>query len=369
MLGKLLDSLLQPSLDARNPYSSGLRYLHGHRMPGSAVTKPDYARALSCFHEAAKQGDARAMYQLSAMVVNGQGCIANVEAGLGWLKAAAENGDARAQADVGQRAELLGDVGTARSWYSMAAAQGDSLGNAGLQRLTPPASQPAESAPNEGVFRIGGTVSAPPYAYGLRAVKSSRIIASKVVDGLVSQLESTGGGLVSLIRSEPGAAETQYCAVYVAAYYAYAVSLPAVSDSVIAAVWRGINDSFFDWLPSDALHDQMSRRIYQLGQVLCAEIAGADLANFDVFADATVGGLLELYKGLAEHRGLPNDLDLTQEALFTMREQVGVTKIDLLMRLHSLPVTFDLARSAAARVPPSTNAAGKGPKSTSRIRT
>ena len=142
---------------------------HAGRDEGKAAyNKGDYATAYKEFKAAAVQGDAKAQYDLGLMYQNGQGVSKDYTEAAKWYRKAAEQGDADAQGNLGfMYANGLGvskDNAEAMKWWSKAAAQGNAVAKNNLsimltvQRAPQPApnyaqttsqapSQPTQTAP------------------------------------------------------------------------------------------------------------------------------------------------------------------------------------------------------------------------------
>ncbi|MEZ9519471.1 cobalamin biosynthesis protein CobT, partial [Vibrio splendidus] len=78
--------------------------------------------------EAAEQGDVRAQTNLGIMYVNGEGVLQDDKQAVYWYRKAAEQGDARAQSNLGvmyaNGEGVLHDDKQAVYWYRKAAEQG-----------------------------------------------------------------------------------------------------------------------------------------------------------------------------------------------------------------------------------------------------
>ena len=88
----------------------------------------DYPEALRWYRKAAEQGDARAQYNLGNMYRNGRGVKQDNHEAMRWYRKAAEQGEALAQSNLGvMYAEGRGvkrDDREAVRWYRKAAEQG-----------------------------------------------------------------------------------------------------------------------------------------------------------------------------------------------------------------------------------------------------
>ncbi len=94
------------------------------------------AVAVAWYRRAAEQGDARAQYNLGVMYAEGLGVPQDAAAAVAWYRRAAEQGDATAQNNLGAMyAEGLGvpqDAVEAVAWYRRAAEQGDATAQSNL---------------------------------------------------------------------------------------------------------------------------------------------------------------------------------------------------------------------------------------------
>ena len=93
-----------------------------------AAQKRDFATALRELTPLAKQGHARAQYNLGLMYKNGQGVPQDYKTAIKWYQLAAEQGNASAQFNLGllyKKGEgVPQDYKTAVKWYKLAAEQG-----------------------------------------------------------------------------------------------------------------------------------------------------------------------------------------------------------------------------------------------------
>jgi len=105
----------------------------------TAYNRDDYATALREWTPLAKQGDARAQYNLGVMYDNGQGVSQDYKTAVKWYKLAAEQGYAPAQFNLGfmydEGQGVPQDYKTAVKWYRLAAEQGNYSANNFLKRL------------------------------------------------------------------------------------------------------------------------------------------------------------------------------------------------------------------------------------------
>ena len=85
MLACLLCGVIVSAHAAPSPFEQGRMYRHG-----DGVVR-DSARAFSLIEQAAKEGDAAAMFTLSNMLESGEGTQRNRGAAKHWLEQAAEN--------------------------------------------------------------------------------------------------------------------------------------------------------------------------------------------------------------------------------------------------------------------------------------
>jgi hypothetical protein len=102
----------------------------------AAIRSGDYRAALLAFRPLARQGDARAQYQLGQMYSQGRGAPKDYERAGDWYRKAAEQGHVEAQFDLG--ALYRRGVGVAHSnelavkWWLKAADTGDSVAQSAL---------------------------------------------------------------------------------------------------------------------------------------------------------------------------------------------------------------------------------------------
>ncbi|MDD4887874.1 MAG: tetratricopeptide repeat protein, partial [Thiomonas sp.] len=96
----------------------------------------DYAQAASWFRKAADQGDARAQCNLGLRYYNGQGVPQDYAQAASWYRKAADQGYARAQYNLGVLYDngqgVPQDYAQAASWYRKAADQGDARAQCNL---------------------------------------------------------------------------------------------------------------------------------------------------------------------------------------------------------------------------------------------
>jgi TPR repeat protein len=88
--------------------------------------------AYSCFAAGAVEGDADAQYAVGIRLLAGKGVEVDKQAGAQWLEMAARAGHVRSQARFGWswvngETGAGPDIDTAKSWWSLAAAQGESV--------------------------------------------------------------------------------------------------------------------------------------------------------------------------------------------------------------------------------------------------
>jgi len=95
----------------------------------TAYESGDYATALREIEPLAKQGNARAQYNLGVMYAKGKGVPQNDKTAVKWLRLAAEQGNARAQSILGAMYQhgdgVPQNYKTAMKWYKLAAEQGE----------------------------------------------------------------------------------------------------------------------------------------------------------------------------------------------------------------------------------------------------
>jgi TPR repeat protein len=112
--------LLVPSLSWGADFEKGL----------TAVNHGDYATALKEWTPLAKQGHAKAQYNLGVMYNNGWGVVQNYKTAVKWYTLAAEQGHASAQKNLGVIYKngdgVLQDNIYAHLWYNISASSGAS---------------------------------------------------------------------------------------------------------------------------------------------------------------------------------------------------------------------------------------------------
>src|SRR5215471_10096284 len=95
----------------------------------AAYRRGDYAAAVKLLKPLAEQGDARAQFNLGFMCDKGRGVPQDYATALSWYRKAAEQGHSSAQTNLGfmysQGRGVPQDYATALSWYRKAAEQGD----------------------------------------------------------------------------------------------------------------------------------------------------------------------------------------------------------------------------------------------------
>ena len=89
----------------------------------------NYKQAVKLFRQAAEQGDARAQYNLGQMYRKGEGVAQDGKQMVKWWRKAAEQGDADAQLGLGvmynNGHSVVKDYKQAAKWFHQAAEQGD----------------------------------------------------------------------------------------------------------------------------------------------------------------------------------------------------------------------------------------------------
>jgi uncharacterized protein len=94
-----------------------------------AYIKEDYKTALKKFEPLAKQGNAKAQFNLAVMYIKGQGVVQDYKQAVRWYTLAAEQGDADAQFDLGVMYSVgqgvVQDAVKAHMWMIIAAANRD----------------------------------------------------------------------------------------------------------------------------------------------------------------------------------------------------------------------------------------------------
>jgi uncharacterized protein len=108
---------------ARAQYNLGVMYEKGQGVP------QDYKTAVKWYRLAAEQGIASAQYNLGLMYDKGRGVPQDYKTAVKWYRLAVKQGYARAQYNLGVMYELgqgvSHDYKTAVKWYTLAAKQGD----------------------------------------------------------------------------------------------------------------------------------------------------------------------------------------------------------------------------------------------------
>ncbi len=98
-------------------------YLIGRGVP------QDYAEALKWYRKAAEQGDAKAQYDLGSMYGTGRGVTQDYAEAARWYRKAAEQGNAKAQYHLGSMygtsRGVPQDYVQAYKWWNLAGAQGN----------------------------------------------------------------------------------------------------------------------------------------------------------------------------------------------------------------------------------------------------
>ncbi|MDR1349723.1 MAG: hypothetical protein LBJ59_02875 [Zoogloeaceae bacterium] len=117
--------------DAEAQNSLGALYKDGLQ----GVTQ-DYAKAIQWFHKAAEQGNARAQYNIGLMCEGGQGMTQDYAAAEKWYRKAAEQGHVEAQNNLGVLYKDARGVAQnheeAYKWLLKAAEQGDAMAQCNL---------------------------------------------------------------------------------------------------------------------------------------------------------------------------------------------------------------------------------------------
>jgi TPR repeat protein len=111
---------------------------------GQGVNQDD-KQAVKWFRLAAKQGFAKAQYNLGVMYQQGQGVSQDYKTAVKWYALAAEQGDAEAQFNLGvmyfEGQGVLQDYVTAHMWANMASMNGSEMApelrNAIAKEMTP----------------------------------------------------------------------------------------------------------------------------------------------------------------------------------------------------------------------------------------
>jgi len=111
---------------ARAQFNLGLMYENGWGV------LQDYKTAVKWYRLSAEQGDASAQYNLGVMYDNGRGVPQNDKTAVKWWKLAAEQGDADAQSNLGVMYALgngvIQDWVYAHMWGNIAASNGNKNG-------------------------------------------------------------------------------------------------------------------------------------------------------------------------------------------------------------------------------------------------
>jgi TPR repeat protein len=132
--------------DAKAQYNLGLIYSYGGltRDIITAVRKylndedvtQDYTAAVKWFTLAAEQGNAKAQSELGEMYAYGQGVAQDYKTAVKWYTLAAEQGNASAQYNLGvmyhKGQGVAQDYKTAVKWFTLAAEQGDAFAQSSL---------------------------------------------------------------------------------------------------------------------------------------------------------------------------------------------------------------------------------------------
>ena len=119
--------------NAKAQYNLGGMYYNGKGV------RKDYAQAVQWYRRAAEQGNADAQVNLGLMYANGQGVRQDYTQAVQWCRRAAEQGHAGAQFNLGvMYAEGRGvrqDLALAQEWFGKACQNGDQDGCDIYQRL------------------------------------------------------------------------------------------------------------------------------------------------------------------------------------------------------------------------------------------
>lgn len=122
-------SLRNVSAESTPPVSAPISVEEANRKGWDALEREDYAAALGWFRKAADQGDAFAQAKIGNMYFKGLGVTQDYVEAMRWFRKAADQGDAPAQALVGYLYKKgLGvpkDDAQAIIWWRKAAEQGD----------------------------------------------------------------------------------------------------------------------------------------------------------------------------------------------------------------------------------------------------
>jgi len=130
-------ALLQPL--AAGDHAAAAELLGRLYEQGSGVPR-DLATAARWWRKAAEEGDARAQLELGLALLKGEGATADSAAGLEWLRRSADGGYAPAQERLGSL-YFLGFAGLARdpvaavAWWAKAAERGDGNAQFSLGRM------------------------------------------------------------------------------------------------------------------------------------------------------------------------------------------------------------------------------------------
>lgn len=119
--------------DAKAQFNLALMHANGQGAP------KDYAEAARLYRLAADQGDANAQNNLGAMYANGQGLPQDYAEAARWYRLAADQGEASAQNNLGSLHEsghgVAQSYSEAASLYRQSASQGNAIAQNNLARL------------------------------------------------------------------------------------------------------------------------------------------------------------------------------------------------------------------------------------------
>ena len=119
--------------NAKAQYNLGGMYYNGKGV------RKDYAQAVQWYRKAAEQGHAKAQYNLGVMYDQGQGVRQDYAEAVQWYRKAAEQGDAEAQYNLGlmyyKGEGVRQDLALAQEWFGKACQNGNQNGCDNYQRL------------------------------------------------------------------------------------------------------------------------------------------------------------------------------------------------------------------------------------------
>ena len=127
-IGLALSLLVRPA--AAGQYEDGTAAYH----------RKDYQTAIKLWKPLAEQGDARAQYDLGVLDAKGRGVPQNYAKAVKWFYKAAEQGYAKAQYNLGVMYKkglgVTKDYAQAHMWFRLAAIRGDANAIKSIDRLS-----------------------------------------------------------------------------------------------------------------------------------------------------------------------------------------------------------------------------------------